>query len=131
MSEVFEVSQFFPGISAERIYYAWMDSKSHSAFTGSSAQIDNRVGGLFTAWDGYISGQTLEMQPFRRIVQNWRTTEFPDDSPDSRLEIIIVEVAGGTKVELRHSNIPSGQGENYRQGWEEFYFKPMREYFQI
>jgi activator of HSP90 ATPase len=129
MSDFIEVSAFFPGLSAERMYYSWLDSAAHSAFTGSPAQIDNRVGGLFTAWDGYISGQTLEMQPFQRIVQSWRTTEFPEDSPDSRLEITIIETETGTKVELSHSNIPAGQGENYRQGWEEFYFVPMRSFF--
>jgi hypothetical protein len=27
-----------------------------------------RVGGKFTAWDGYIEGITLEMEPDKRIV---------------------------------------------------------------
>jgi len=25
--------------------------------------------------------------------------------------------------------IPDGQGENYKQGWKDFYFKPMKKYF--
>ena len=129
MAESFEISTFFPAISAEQIYKAWLDSEEHSAFTGSPAQINPGVGGKFTAWDGYIYGKTLEAEPFRRILQAWRTTEFPEHSPDSQLEILIEEVDNGGKVTLIHTDIPDGQGDDYRQGWEEYYFKPMQRYF--
>jgi activator of HSP90 ATPase len=129
MAESFEVSSFFPGISAERVYNAWMESKTHSAATGSPAHISPGVGGEFSAWDGYISGKNLEVEPHRRILQSWRTTEFPEDSPDSLLEILLEEVEGGTQLTLIHTGIPDGQGGDYRQGWEDYYFKPMQEYF--
>ena len=129
MVESFKVSKFFPKISTERIYRAWLDSQEHSGFTGSPAQVDPAVGGEFTAWDGYISGSTIELDPFNRILQNWRTTEFPEDSSDSRLEILFEDVKDGAKVTLVHTDIPDGQGEDYRQGWEEFYFQPMQSYF--
>jgi len=28
-----------------------------------------------------------------------------------------------------HSDIPDGQGDDYRQGWIDYYFEPMKEYF--
>lgn len=97
--------------------------------TGSPAKVDGKVGGKFTAWDGYIFGSTLELTPNQRIVQAWRTSEFPDDASDSRVEILLEEVDAGTKVTLTHSDMPEDQVESYRQGWEDFYFKPMRQYF--
>ena len=129
MVESFEVSFLFPGKSAEDIYTAWLDSQSHSAMTGSPAEVEPGVGGKFTAWDRYIQGQTLSAEPFRRILQTWRTTDFPEESPDSRLEILIEQVEGGAQVTLLHSEIPEGQGEDYRQGWEEYYFEPMGRFF--
>ena len=87
------------------------------------------MGGKFTAWDGYIFGSTLGLEPDRRIVQAWRTSEFPDDALDSQLEILFEEVAEGTEVTLTHSDMPEDQVHSYRQGWEDFYFKPMQEYF--
>jgi activator of HSP90 ATPase len=129
MAESFEVSAFFPTQSPEKIYTAWLDSQAHSAMTGSLAEVDPTVGGKFNAWDGYIQGHTLELEPFRRILQAWRTTEFPADSPDSRLEILLEGVDGGAQVTLRHSEIPEGQGEDYRQGWTDYYFEPMGRYF--
>ena len=113
-----------------KIYQAWLSSEGHTAMTGSPANVDGNVGGKFSAWEGYIFGQTLELTPNQRIVQSWRTLEFPDDAPDSHLEVDLEEVTEGTKVILTHSNLPEDQVDSYRQGWEDFYFKPMREYFR-
>ena len=129
MTDSFEITVFIPEVSVNQIYNAWMDSAEHSAFTGSPAQVDIDSQRRFTAWDGYISGRTLEVEPYHRILQSWRTTEFPESSPDSRLEILIKNEENGAQITLLHSNIPSGQGQNYRSGWEEYYFEPMQRYF--
>ena len=42
---------------------------------------------------------------------------------------MLEEVEEGTRLTLIHSEIPEGQGEQYRQGWEEHYFEGVREYF--
>lgn len=129
MADSFEIKEFFPGIPATKIFNAWLESEAHSAFTGSPAHVNPAVGGEFSAWDGYISGKTLEIEPSRRILQSWRTTEFPEGSPDSLLEISFEEIGDGTQLTLVHTNIPDGQGEDYRQGWEDYYFKPMQQFF--
>lgn len=128
MLETIQLSTILPA-SPETIYRAWLDSQEHTAFTGGEAVIDPHVGGKFTAWDGYIQGTTLELEPYRRIVQSWRTAEFPDGSPDSRLEVLLEAVHGGTQLTLIHSGIPEGQGKDYGPGWEENYFEPMNRYF--
>ena len=128
MKNGFTISEFIPARPSE-IYEAWLSSEGHAAMTGSSATVDGKAGGKFNAWDGYIFGRTLELTPDQRIVQTWRTTEFPADAPDSRLEVLLEEAEGGTKVTLTHSDMPKDQVESYRQGWEDFYFKPMKEFF--
>ena len=129
MPEKIELSTFLPGTTPEQLYRAWLDGEMHGAFTGSAAQVDPQVGGRFTAWDGYITGTNLTLEPFRRIVQSWRTTEFPAGSPDSHLEVLLEEGEAGTTLRLVHTEIPDGQAEDYRQGWEDYYFKPMQDYF--
>ncbi len=128
MSEAFEISTVLPANPA-RIYAAWLDSEQHSAMTGGASEIDPRAGGVYHAWDGYISGVTLELEPNRRIVQSWRTVEFPFDDPDSRLEIMLGAVEEGTRLTLKHSAIPAGQGDSYKSGWVDNYFEPMQRYF--
>ena len=128
MENEFTVSTLLAA-APEKVFRAWLSSDGHTAMTGSPARVDPRVGGAFTAWDGYISGRTVALKPYTRILQDWRTTEFPEDSPDSQIEIILEPVEGGTKLTLTHRNIPEGQTESYRSGWVESYFQPMKEYF--
>ena len=126
--ESFTLTTIMPA-SPKEIYDAWLSSQGHSQMTGSHAEVKGGSGGAFTAWDGYIWGKTLELEADHRIVQAWRTSEFPEDSPDSRLEILLEKDQVGTKITLIHTNIPEGQSESYKQGWEDFYFTPMRAYF--
>jgi len=126
--ESFTISTTLPA-SPEAIYNAWLSSDGHSAMTGSPAEVEGVEGGAFKAWDGYIWGVTLEMEKPRRILQAWRTSEFSEDSPHSRVEIRLEEETDGTKITLTHTGIPDGQGDGYKQGWEDFYFTPMRAYF--
>lgn len=114
---------------AEKFYEAYLSSEGHTALTGSPARVDGTVDGDFTAWDGYIQGMFLELEKNKRIVQAWRTAEFPEDAEDSIVEILLEEDHGKTKLTLKHTNIPEGQANDYKTGWEDFYFKPMREYF--
>jgi activator of HSP90 ATPase len=98
--------------------------------TGSPAMASSRVGETFEAWDGYITGENLTLEPGRRIVQSWRTTEFTADEQDSRLDILLVPAFEQTRLVLRHSNLPE-HGTQYEQGWEDAYFTPMKSYFRL
>jgi len=128
MADSFEVSETIPA-SPDRIYRAWLDGAEHGAMTGGDANADANIGSSFDAWDGYISGTNLELEPGRRIVQAWRTRDFPEGAPDSRLEIELTPDGEGTRIMLRHTDLPDGQGADYEEGWREHYFIPMRAYF--
>jgi activator of HSP90 ATPase len=129
MTEELRLSATLPA-SAKEIYKAWLDGNKHSAMTGSEAKVDARINGTFTAWEGYIEGTTIELEPNQRIVQKWRTTDFPSDSPDSTIEILLEEHEKGTRITLVHTDIPTGQADDYRKGWDDFYFIPMKSYFE-
>jgi uncharacterized protein YndB with AHSA1/START domain len=72
MSYDFELSSTIPA-TPEAIYEAWLDSATHSAMTGGEAEASNQLGAPHSAWDGYITGENLELGPGIRIVQTWRT----------------------------------------------------------
>lgn len=129
MKEKLQISGVFP-VSAKRLYDAWLNSREHSKFTGSKANIRPVIGSRFSAWNKYITGSNLKLQPYGRIVQLWRTTDFPPGALDSRLEILFEKVNRGTRLILIHTQIPEGQAKNYKKGWKEHYFTPMKEYFK-
>lgn len=115
---------------AIEIYEAFVNAKKHSAFTGSKATGEGKVGGKFTAWDGYISGKFLELDEGKKIVQEWITTEWPEGYPPSRFELTFREVKEGTEVLMVHSDVPAEQAGELEEGWNESYWKPLKTYFK-
>ena len=124
----FTLREVFP-VSAEQLYNSWLDSEEHAAFIGGEASIEPKEGTRFTAWGDYISGKILRLETNRLIKMTWRTTEFPADAADSLVEVSFEDHKDGTQLVLKHSKIPEGQSDNYRDGWQDYYFEPMHEYF--
>jgi activator of HSP90 ATPase len=128
MSYDFELVCDLPA-SPRAIYEAWLSSAGHSAMTGAKANSSKKVGAAYSAWDGYIVGRNLELEPNRRIVQSWRTSEFAANDPDSTVTIALSPIGAGARLSLKHTGVPDGQTSYENEGWREFYFEPMQAYF--
>ena len=127
MNIEFTVSDVIPA-APEVIFSAWLTSDEHTKMTGSPANVSDKVGEEFSAWDGYIQGKNLELNPATRIVQLWRTSEFEDSDPDSLLEITLEPEGRGTRITINHSDLPD-HGRQYKGGWIDAYFIPMKAHF--
>jgi activator of HSP90 ATPase len=116
--------------TAKQIYKSWLSTQRHTKMTGSTAFISDQEGEKFTACQGYITGRNLELQPYNKIVQSWRTGNFKSNEADSQIEVLLSENGNETVLTLNHTNLPE-VGEDYKKGWEESYFEPMRKYFEV
>ena len=115
--------------SPKEVYDAYVDPKLHSKFTGSKATGKPVVGGKMTAWDGYIWGKYLVLEPGKRIVQEWTTTDWVEGYGPSTLELCLKAVPEGTELTMVNSNVPEDQADEVAEGWTEFYWNPLKEYF--
>jgi uncharacterized protein YndB with AHSA1/START domain len=129
VSDSFQL-EMIVGAEPQRVFSAWLDSKEHAAFTGGGeALVEPWAGGRFIAWDGYIHGILLGVDEGKRIVQTWRTSEFPPESRDSRVVVEFEPTRGGTRVLVRHTDVPPHHAKRYEKGWVEHYLKPLARYF--
>jgi activator of HSP90 ATPase len=111
------------------VYDAMVNAKKHAEFTGVPATSANKVGGRFTAWDGYISGKYLKLEPGRKIVEEWSTRDWPAGYAPSIIELTFTKAVGGMRLTLVQSEVPAAQAPNYRQGWKDYYWNPLKKYF--
>jgi len=121
-------SEFIPAAPSE-VYDAFLNAKTHAAITGAGAFFERREGGKFSAGDGYITGKFLRLQNSRRIVQEWKTTEWPANAPPSVLELRFMPKENGTEISLVQTQVPANQAPRYRKGWTEHYWTPLKKYF--
>ncbi|HXX34861.1 MAG TPA: SRPBCC family protein [Thermodesulfobacteriota bacterium] len=112
--------------NAHEIYEALMDSRRHAKFTGARAKINRKVGGKFTAYDGYIQGINLNLMPDKKIVQSWRGSDWPEGHY-SRATFSLRKVENGTRLTFTQSGVPGQEYQDIRQGWRDYYWKPMKE----
>ncbi len=116
--------------SPVEVYEAYLNPEKHAAFTGSPATGSPRVGGKFTAWDGYIQGKFLELEKGKKIVHEWKTTEWPAEYPPSIIELTFKPKGRKTVLTMVHSKAPAEQTADYEEGWMEWYWEPLKRYFK-
>ncbi len=112
------------------VFEALMDSKKHAAFTGQRASISRKVGGKIAAGDGYIAGKNTRIEKDKVIVQSWRTTDFKESDPDSQVMFHFSKKGEGTRLMFVHSKVPDRLAEEFRQGWIDFYWVPLKAYLE-
>lgn len=114
----------FP-VSPHEVYEALMDSRKHAAFTHASAKISRRMGGTFTAYDGYISGKNLELIPDQLIRQSWRAVDW-EEGVFSTVSFEFSAIPEGTRLDFTHTDVPDGTEAEFTQGWIDNYWDPMQ-----
>ena len=123
------VQHVFVAASPADVYRALTDPTEHGAFTSTLVTGAPVEGGSFTASSGYILGTFDKLDENKLIVQSWKTTEWPKGAPPSRLEISLEDAGDGTELTMTHSEVPTSQAEDYRQGWIDYYWTPLRAHF--
>lgn len=111
----------------EEVYLALTTEATINLWTGDKASMNDVPGSEFSLWDGSIEGKNIEFEKGKKIVQEWY---FGDQEPASIVTIKLHEDKKGTSVELRHINIPDEDYEDIVEGWNEVYFRDLREFYE-
>lgn len=108
------------------IYTMWMDSEKHAQITGSAADIGKEVGGAFSTFDRYSTGQIIELVPDKKIVQTWRASDWPPDH-FSTITLDLTAIDGKTRLTFTQKGVPDDQYEEIQQGWYTYYWDRLKE----
>ncbi len=109
------------------VYDLLINSKKHSALTGGPVSMSKKVNGTFEVFNGYCHGYNIELVENKKIVQAWHFAE--DGWPDDHFSIctfLFTKVPGGTKLSFTQLDIPEHKAESLKDGWKQFYWKPMK-----
>lgn len=116
-----------------KVYDAYVDAKKHAAFTGARATLVKKPGGKMNAWNKYVSGTILLLEPAKRIIQTWKSENWPKGKPASILDIRLQPKGKRTELTLVHSGIPAmpaSLAKGFRTGWHTSYWTPLKKYLK-
>jgi len=113
----------------DQVYLALTVPTTIFLWTGAPAVMSTEPGSEFSLWDGDICGKNIEFEENKKIVQNWYFEGITDDS------IVTIKLhegkrAGSTSVELIHTNIPDEDFDDMADGWDEYYFNALIDFFE-
>lgn len=111
----------------EDVYKALTTEITIRLWTGDLVKIDPREGGEFSMWDDAITGKFIELEPYKKIVQQWY---FGEQEEPSIVTIKLHEDKKGTSFELQHSNIPADAFDDIVTGWKETYIASLVEFYE-
>ncbi len=111
----------------DEVYLALTSAPTIQLWTGDVAEMDATPGGEFSMWDGSIVGKNIELEPGKKLVQQWY---FDGQSDESIVTIKLHPGKAGTSVELRHTNIPDADYDDIAEGWTYSYFGSLIDFYQ-
>lgn len=111
----------------EEVFLALTNPATIQLWTGDQAEMSTEPGSEFSLWGGNIVGRNLEFEEGKKIVQQWY---FGDQEEESIVTIILHPDKKGTSAELRHTNIPDNEYEDIVDGWDNFYFGALIDFYE-
>ncbi len=114
--------------SQEEVFNALTNSFQIELWTGYPAEMDDKVGTIFSLWEGDITGCNLEVVKDYKLVQEWF---FGETEHPSIVTILLKKSGKDTRIELNHTNIPDDAYEEIVEGWEEYYLASMKNFLEF
>jgi len=111
----------------EEVYAALTHSGTIRLWTGDKVEMSTEPGSEFSLWDGSIIGRNIAFEAGRSIEQEWY---FGDQEEKSIVKILLHQHKQGTSAELRHTNIPDKDFEEFTDGWDQSYFGALIEFYE-
>ena len=112
--------------SPETVYRVLTDAKRHAALTGERATIARKIGGAFVTRGGNVRGIMVDLVPARRVVQAWRTREFPEGVYSMAAFELTRQKDGGTLLVLTHRGVPKELIPRIEADWRATYWENIR-----
>ena len=111
----------------EKVWQALVNSKDIEAWGGGPAKMDDKVGSVFSLWDGEIHGENIEVTPEKKLVQEWFGGQW--DEP-SIVTFKLLMKDGVTTIGFVHTNIPDNEAKDIEEGWKEYYLGPLQSFVE-
>ena len=112
----------------KQLFEVLTQAEHFSKMSEAAAEIVAQPGGQFSLFDGMISGQTVEIVPSTRLVQEWRAQNWPAEVYSNiKFELEALD-NGHTKLTFEQTGHPAEQEQHLEQGWSMKYWTPIQSY---
>jgi activator of HSP90 ATPase len=111
----------------EKVWGALVNPRDIDNWGGGPVKMDDKEGTKFSLWGGDIYGTNIEVEKFKKLVQEWYGGKWEEPSI---VTFKLEKDKGETTLELLHENVPDNEYEDIDKGWKEYYLGSLKEYVE-
>ena len=116
--------------SPERVFEALTDPGIVAAWGGGLSVVETKKGGKFELFDGWVKGVVRSYLPAKELSYTWKPEDWSTKEAPSLVVYKFMVHPAGTEVILEHMGLPSqSETDKHVDGWMDFVFEPLNEYF--
>lgn len=114
-----------------RVMQLLTDAALIRKWSGGEAVLENKVGGRFSMFDGWVNGAVTKTGA-DELAYTWLTTDQPEGSKPTEVHYVLKKHDGGTKVILHHTGFATEEEmKDHRSGWADFFFDPLEDFIMV
>lgn len=114
----------------DKVFEALTDTGIIAAWSGEIGVVENKAGGKFELFDGWVKGEVITFKPRKELSYTWKASEWSKNTPASIVKYTFKEHAAGTELFLEHTQLPSTEeADKHNSGWIDYVFEPLNDYF--
>lgn len=103
---------------AKELYLAFVDKSRVAAWTRAAPNMDVRVGGKYSLFNGNIEGEFLELEENVKIVQTWRLQAWPAGHY-AKLSLSFDQGLDGTNLRMVMGDVPLSQEDVVKNNFDQ------------
>jgi activator of HSP90 ATPase len=118
--------------TAEEMYQTFVDPQRLAAFTRAPPKVFEgaKEGGKFELFGGNVSGEYLELDPPKKLVQSWRLNQWPAGHYSTlKIEFDQNDIDHVTVMRVTWTGVPVGQEDVTKRNWLEYYVRSIKQTF--
>lgn len=116
--------------SPEDVFEALTDPGIIGAWGGGMSVIEEKIGGHFELFDGWVKGEVTHFSPGKELGYTWKPAEWDKRTKPSNVHIKLMKHPAGTDIVLTHTNFPSQEeADKHGNGWIDYVLDPLNDYF--
>ncbi len=112
----------------EDVYACLTNPFTIELWSDMPAKMEAKEGTEFEIFEGEIAGKILELEPDKKVVQQWY---FGEQEEPSIVTFKIHPDKGKVSLELRHTSIPDEAYDEITEGWKKYYLGRIKEFLEL
>jgi uncharacterized protein YndB with AHSA1/START domain len=114
----------------DQVFEALTNSGIIAAWGGGLSVVEDRIGGVFELFDGWVKGEITAYQPGKELGFTWKPEEWKKGIKPSLVHLTFKKDPAGTAIILDHTKFPNQEeATKHGNGWIDYVLDPLNDYF--